>query len=58
MLEQCHHAVTSSRMLEDGVDPQSILQAVVGKISVRMFDLREPSLHEIFVNAVGGKSDE
>ena len=44
--------------LEDGTDPQAILAAVVGKLQVRKFDLREPSLHEIFVRAVGGKSDE
>ena len=49
---------TAELFLEDGVDPQSILQAIVGKLSVRMFDLREPSLHEIFVKAVGGSSDE
>lgn len=43
--------------LEEGVDPQSILAQLVGKISIRRFDLREPSLHEVFVRAVGGEVD-
>ena len=43
---------------DDGVDPQQILAQLVGRVRVRRFDLREPSLHEIFVRAVGGKSDE
>ena len=44
--------------LEDGADPQEILAALVGKVTIRRFDLREPSLHEIFIRTVGGKSDE
>ena len=32
-----------------GVDPQAVLARLVGRIKVRKFDLREPSLHEIFV---------
>ncbi len=43
--------------LEEGVDPQAILAKLVGKISIRRFDLREPSLHEVFVRAVGGEVD-
>jgi len=43
--------------LEDGVDPQQILQQLVGKLTIRRFDLREPSLHEIFVRAVGTADD-
>ena len=42
----------------DGADPQKILAALVGKIEVRRFDLRDPSLHEIFIRTVGGQSDE
>ncbi len=38
--------------LEDGADPQAVLAALVGKVAVRRFDLREPSLHEIFIRAV------
>lgn len=43
--------------VEDGVDPQQILAQIVGRLKVRRFDLREPSLHEIFFRAVGGKVD-
>lgn len=43
--------------LEEGVDPQDILGQLVGKINIRRFDLREPSLHEIFVRAVGDDVD-
>ncbi len=44
--------------LEEGVDPQALLEKLVGRVKVRRFDLREPSLHEIFVRAVGGEADE
>ncbi len=44
--------------LNDGVNPQDVLAQLVGKIQIRRFDLREPSLHEIFVRAVGGQTDE
>jgi len=44
--------------MTDGANPQEILSAVVGKVNVRRFDLRDPSLHEIFVRTVGGESDE
>jgi len=44
--------------LEKGADPQAILAAIVGKVEVRRFDLRDPSLHEIFIRTVGGTSDE
>jgi ABC-2 type transport system ATP-binding protein len=43
--------------LDDGADPQDVLAALVGRVSVRRFDLTEPSLHEIFVRAVGGRPD-
>ncbi len=44
--------------LEDGLDPQQFLSQLVGKLTVRRFDLREPSLHEIFVRSVGGNGHE
>ncbi|MBT4497486.1 MAG: ATP-binding cassette domain-containing protein [Gemmatimonadetes bacterium] len=44
-------------VLEDGADPQAILAALVGKLQIRRFDLSEPSLHEIFIRAVGGETD-
>ncbi len=48
---------TAEVFLEPGYDPQDVLQALVGRLRIRMFDLREPSLHEVFVRAVGGKSE-
>ena len=48
---------TAELFLDDVTDPQQILQQLVGKITVRRFDMREPSLHEIFVRAVGGEVD-
>ncbi len=38
--------------LADGADAQLVLQAMVGKIRIRRFDVREPSLHEVFVRTV------
>ena len=43
---------------EDGVNPQEILAALVGRLTIRRFDLRDPSLHEIFIRTVGGESHE
>jgi ABC-2 type transport system ATP-binding protein len=42
--------------LEDGYDPQKLLEQLVGRVSIRRFDLREPSLHEVFVRAVEAHS--
>ncbi len=44
--------------LKAGRNPQTLLASLIGKITIRRFDLSEPSLHEIFVRAVGGTSDE
>ncbi len=44
--------------LKEGEDPQKLLQIVAQKLTIRKFDLSEPSLHEIFIQAVGGKSNE
>ncbi len=41
--------------LEEGTDPQSVLREAVGRLTIRRFDLREPSLHEVFVRAVAEK---
>jgi len=49
---------TVELFLEPGRDPQDVLRALVDKVTIRCFDLREPSLHEVFVRAVGGKTDE
>ena len=43
--------------LEDGADAQEILRALVGRLRIRSFSIREPSLHEIFIQAVEAQSD-
>jgi ABC-2 type transport system ATP-binding protein len=48
---------TAELFLAPGHDAQDILKALVGRLVIRRFDLREPSLHEIFVRAVGGRVD-
>ncbi|MFH0946400.1 MAG: ATP-binding cassette domain-containing protein [Planctomycetota bacterium] len=44
-------------LLEEGADPQRILAQLVGKLTIRRFDTREASLHEIFVKAVGEQAN-
>jgi ABC-2 type transport system ATP-binding protein len=43
--------------LAEGADSQQVLEALLCKVHIRRFDLREPSLHEIFIRAVGGADD-
>jgi ABC-2 type transport system ATP-binding protein len=43
--------------LADGTDPQHILAALVGRVEIRRFVVRAPSLHQVFIQAVGGNSD-
>ena len=38
--------------LAPNADPQAVLAALVGKVKIRRFDVREPSLHEVFVRTV------
>ena len=40
------------RRVKRAFDPQGILSQLVGKVSIRRFDIREPSLHEVFVRTV------
>ncbi len=40
--------------LRPGTDPQELLASLVGQLTIRRFDLREPSLHEVFLREVGG----
>jgi ABC-2 type transport system ATP-binding protein len=42
--------------LHSGADAQLILASLVNRLTIRRFDTREASLHEIFVRAVGAKS--
>jgi len=38
--------------LRDGADPQELLRAIVDRVRVRRFQIKVPSLHEIFVRLV------
>jgi ABC-2 type transport system ATP-binding protein len=40
--------------LRDGADPQELLRILVERSRVRAFEVKHPSLHEIFVRLVGG----
>jgi ABC-2 type transport system ATP-binding protein len=40
--------------LEAGADPQSILRAVAGRLHVNKFEIVAPTLHNIFIEKVGG----
>ena len=42
--------------LTDGADPQSLLRAAVGRVTLRRFEIVEPTLHNIFLEQVGGRS--
>ena len=43
--------------LAEDADSQAILAALLDRVQIRRFDLREPSLHEIFIRAVGATAD-
>ncbi len=45
---------TAEIFLAPDHDPQELLRNVVPRLTVRRFDIREPSLHEIFVRVVTG----
>jgi ABC-type uncharacterized transport system ATPase subunit len=40
--------------LREGADPQELLRILVDRSRVRAFEVKHPSLHEIFVRLVGG----
>jgi len=40
--------------LREGADPQELLRILVERSRVRAFEIKHPSLHEIFVRLVGG----
>ena len=44
--------------LADGADPQKILEASVGRLRIRRFELAAPSLEEIFIDKVGAETLE
>ena len=39
--------------LAEGSSPDALLEALVGRTSIRRFEVRRPSLHEVFLRAVG-----
>jgi ABC-2 type transport system ATP-binding protein len=43
--------------LEPGVTPQDLLRSLVGEVTVRRFEVRRPTLHEVFVRSVRGDGD-
>src|SRR5437868_2007890 len=44
--------------LSEGADPQRILQASVGRLRIRKFEVAAPSLEEIFIEKVGERTLE
>jgi ABC-2 type transport system ATP-binding protein len=44
--------------LVEGADPQDLLKALVAQARVRVFEIKQPSLHEIFVRLVGADHAE
>ena len=44
--------------LRPGHDPQDALRWLVERVTIRRFDIREPSLHEIFVRTVAAREAE
>ena len=44
--------------LSDGADPQEVLEACVGRLRIRKFELASPSLEEIFIEKVGAETLE
>lgn len=42
--------------LAEGGDPQSILQACMGRVRIRKFEIAAPSLEEIFIDKVGAET--
>jgi len=44
--------------LQDGTDPQPLLQEAAARLRLRRFEIVEPSLHDIFVETVTGHGKE
>jgi ABC-2 type transport system ATP-binding protein len=44
--------------LNDGADPQKILEASLGRLRIRKFELASPSLEQIFIEKVGAETLE
>ncbi len=46
---------TAEIILKEDADPQDFLADICGKLRIRRFDLRDPSLHEIYVRTIGAE---
>jgi len=44
-------------VLKDNADPQKLLAELVGKVTVSAFEVKAPSLHEIFIKLVGQQDE-
>lgn len=44
--------------LEEGADSQELLRALVDRVRVTAFEEKTPTLHEIFIEAVGGATED
>ncbi len=44
--------------MNDGEDPQGVLEAAAGRLAVRRFEVMEPTLHNIFIDQVGPESEQ
>ena len=42
----------------EGASPDALLQKLAGRLRIRRFEVAAPSLHAIFVDLVGGKTEE
>ena len=51
-----NHAAELS--LTEGADPQKVLEATIGRLRIRKFELASPSLEEIFIEKVGAQTLE
>jgi ABC-2 type transport system ATP-binding protein len=43
--------------LEERGNPDEVLASIVGRVSIRRFEISSPSLHSIFIRLVGGKEE-
>ncbi len=52
------HGRYAEIQLADGADPQALLREAAGRLRVSRFEIVEPSLHDIFVQAVKAHTGE
>jgi len=44
--------------LADGADPQALLKTCADRLSIRRFEIVEPTLHNVFISVVGAPADQ